>query len=210
MSADPERADAVGPAPSRPVGAALALIAVGALWLISIAGITIPWREALPVALIVIGLAVLATARRATRGGLIGLGVAVAIVGIVTTLAPGQPTVSAGDRTVTPSSADGVDPDYRLGVGTLLVDLSEVELPEGTTTLDVSVLLGEVTVVVPDGVRVEGSARAALGEVSALGQRSEGVRPDVVLADGTGPRVLRLTVGAVLGSVEVVREGDPR
>ena len=209
--ADAPRGDgSAGAAPSRPVGAALALIGVGTLWLASLAGVSIPWRQALPVALIVIGLVVLATSRRGTQGGLIGLGVAVAVAAVITTLAPGQPAMSAGDRTVTPSSSSALARDYRLGVGTLVVDLSDVELPEGTTSLEVSVMLGEVTVIVPADVRVVGSARAALGEVSALGESSEGVRPEVVLDDGTGPRVLRLTAGAILGSVEVTREEAPR
>ena len=195
---------------SGPVGTALALIAAGAVWLASLAGVAIPWRQALPVALIVIGVAVLATSRRASRGGLIGLGVAVAIVAVIATLAPGQPAISAGDRTIAPSAGGSLARDYRLGLGSLVVDLSDMELPEGTTTLEVSVLIGEVTVIVPEGVRVVGSARAAVGEVTAFGQTSEGLRPDVVLADGTGPRVLRLNVGAVVGSVEVTREEAPR
>jgi phage shock protein PspC (stress-responsive transcriptional regulator) len=60
-----------------------------------------------------------------------------------------------GWRTERPATAADIPGSYRLGVGDLDIDLRETALPAGVTTVRGQVRLGELTVLVPRGVRVE-------------------------------------------------------
>jgi hypothetical protein len=190
---------------TRPIGLGLALVGAGAAWLVSALGLRIPWAVVLPVALIAVGVLVVIGGRWAADGGLVGLGVALAIATLLLSLLPGTPSLAVGDRTIAVPAGSAPEDDYGIAVGTLTVDLSDAVLPEGTTRVTVEVLVGEVEVVVPRDVRVVGTAGALLGQVEALGAEREGVGPRVDLDTGSGARVLELDVRVLLGSVEVRR-----
>lgn len=190
---------------SRPIGLGLVLVGAGAAWLASALGLRIPWAVVLPAALIVVGGLVVVGGRWAADGGLVGLGVALAIVTLLLSLLPGTPSLAVGDRTVTVPAGSAPEDDYGIAVGTLTVDLSDAVLPEGTTRVTVEVLVGELAVVVPRDVRVVGTAGALLGRTEALGTEREGLGPRVDLDAGSGTRVLELDVRVLLGSVEVRR-----
>jgi phage shock protein PspC (stress-responsive transcriptional regulator) len=60
-----------------------------------------------------------------------------------------------GFRTERPATAAAIPDTYRLGVGELDIDLRDTQLPAGATTVRASVRVGDLTVLVPRGVRVE-------------------------------------------------------
>jgi hypothetical protein len=188
----------------RPVGWGLAMIAVGALWLLSLVGVPIRWELLLPGALTVVGVLVLARPR-GVGSGLIGLGVVLLVLTLVTSILPGTPPVSAGDRTHTVSDVADLRDDYRLGAGTLVLDLGDLAFTE-PTEVAARVGMGELVVVVPEDVRVEGRARAGMGEVEIFGDANGGVAPVVDLDDGAANApLLTLDLQVGLGQIEVRR-----
>lgn len=110
-----------------------------------------------------------------------------------------------GDRSVAVTSVQDLHREYRLGIGSLELDLGALQLPVGETNVDASVDVGELLVIVPEnvGLRVHGTAEA--GEVElpgGVGGDGRNVESDVV---EPGVRVLVLDAHAGLGSVRVER-----
>jgi phage shock protein PspC (stress-responsive transcriptional regulator) len=69
-----------------------------------------------------------------------------------------------GDRTVAVTSTENLHSDYRLGIGSLELDLGALQLPVGETHVDASVDVGELRVIVPQGVglRIHGTATVSV------------------------------------------------
>jgi predicted membrane protein len=109
-----------------------------------------------------------------------------------------------GDRTYFVSTQDLRD-DYRLGVGDLRVDLSDVQLPSGTTELKTSVDVGRLTVVVPPNVALRVKGDANYGKVTLLGDSSDGHNVNKTIDGGKAARVLALNAHVGAGSLYVER-----
>jgi hypothetical protein len=203
----PEQTPGAEPRPATgPIGWALALIGAGVLWLLSLAGVQIAWELVLPVAVIVIGLVLLAGGRRVTRSGLIGLGVVLAVAALVLSVTPMQVSITAGDRIHTVTDLAELESSYRLGAGTLTLDLRDLDLPAGTTELAASVSMGELVVRVPADVTVTGTGHTLAGEVDAFGRTTAGVSPRRTLNEaGDDAPVLDLELRTGLGRIEVTR-----
>jgi hypothetical protein len=183
------------------------LITTGALWLLSLAGVVIVWSLLLPIALIAIGVLVLAFGRRPIADALVGLGIAVAIVALLVPGAPQPSIVSAGDRVYTPDTLADLESSYDLGAGTATLDLRALELTAHTTEVAVNVGFGELIVIVPEDVELTGRARVAFGEVEVDGRTQAGVGPSLPLggaAVGDGP-TLDLELQVAFGRIEVTR-----
>lgn len=108
------------------------------------------------------------------------------------------------DRTYAVTSVQQLQDDYRLGIGSLELDLGALQLPTGETHVDASVDVGDLQVIVPAGValRVHGEAHA--GYVEVLGASDDGWKADMDVAE-TGERVLVLDARVGAGSVRVER-----
>ena len=108
-----------------------------------------------------------------------------------------------GDRTerpTTPAELTG----YELGVGNLVVDLRQLQIPPGTTRVEARVGVGELEVEVPQGVSVAVVARSGLGQVQALGEEEGGFASRIdTAADAGGDRRLELDLRVGLGQVRV-------
>jgi hypothetical protein len=192
--------------PPRALGWGLALVMAGVVWLLSLAGVPMPLEVVLPVALVAVGLALLVWPG-GRRSGLVGVGVVLLVLSLVTAVLPGTVAPSAGDRTYTVTDVAELEGTYDLGAGTLVVDLTGLE-PTGELDLTARVGMGELTVLLPDGVSLRGQARVGMGEVDVLGESRSGVAPtfdlDVDGSDaGDGTLTLDLQVG--LGQIEVRR-----
>jgi hypothetical protein len=189
------------------VGALLVLVGIG--WLLDAAGVEVPWRAVLPAALVAVGLACVAGAFRGRQLALMVVGVALMVVLSVAVAADWDLDAplagGVGDRTERPTTPADLT-GYELGVGNLLLDLRQLQVPPGTTTVEARVGIGELVVELPDGVSVEVMARAGLGEVQVLGQQEGGFgsRVDAV-GLGAGDRRLELDVRVGLGQVRVER-----
>ena len=141
-----------------------------------------------------------------------GLGVAVASIVALVVIAVAifaavfdvHPNRGIGDHTYVVTNAQQLKDEYRLGIGSLEVDLSRMQLPEGRTHVDLRVDVGDLKVIVPAGVTVDGYAEARAGKVDLLGQVSDGWNTDVD-RPATGPRVLELVAHVGAGNVRVER-----
>jgi len=201
-------ADRHGPAAATVlVGALLVLIGIG--WLLDAAGVEVPWRAVLPAALIAVGLACVAGAFRGRQHALMVVGVALAVVLSLAAAADWDLEIplggGVGDRTERPTTPADLT-GYELGVGNLVVDLRQLQVPPGTTTIQARVGVGELAVEVPQGVSVAVVARSGLGQVQALGQEEGGLASRIdTVSEAGGDRRLELDLRVGLGQVRVER-----
>ena len=189
------------------LGALLVLVGIG--WLLDSAGIEVPWRALLPAALIAVGLACVAGAFRGRQHALMVVGVALVVVLSVAVAADWDLdvpwTAGVGDRTERPTTPAELR-EYELGVGNLVVDLSRLQVPAGTTAVEARLGVGELVVELPDGVSVEVVASSGLGEVQVLGQQEGGFASRIdTAAELGGGRRLRVDARVGLGQVRVDR-----
>jgi phage shock protein PspC (stress-responsive transcriptional regulator) len=191
----------------------LAIAAVALLVLLSRATLW-PTAGAGWVLVLVIGLLVLWVSRSGRWGGRL-LRVLVALV--VATLAAFVAAIvlafswfnvslgdGVGDHVYAPASVASVASSYRLGVGKLTVDLPVIGPAASETHLTAKVGVGDLRIVVPDGVPVQVYAHAKVGDVHVLRLEDSG-RNAVVRTGSGGGYVIDARVGA--GKIEVVRTG---
>jgi hypothetical protein len=201
-------ADRHGPAAATVlVGALLVLIGIG--WLLDAAGVEVPWRAVLPAALIAVGLACVAGAFRGRQHALMVVGVVLAVVLSLAAAADWDLEIplggGVGDRTERPTTPADLT-GYELGVGNLVVDLRQLQVPPGTTRVQARVGVGELAVEVPQGVSVAVVARSGLGQVQALGQEEGGLASRIdTVSEAGGDRRLELDLRVGLGQVRVER-----
>jgi hypothetical protein len=199
-------ADRQGPATATVlVGALLVLVGIG--WLLDAAGVEVPWRALLPAALIAVGLACVAGAFRGRQHALMIVGVVLTVVLSLAVAANWDLDVplagGVGDRTEQPRTAADLA-GYELGIGNLLVDLRQLQVPAGTTTVEARVGIGELVVELPDGVTVEVVASSGLGEVQVLGRQEGGFASRIdASSEAGGDRRLALDARVGLGQVRV-------
>ena len=216
--AAPEPPSPPGPEPAVPVdrhapAAATVLVGtllvlVGIAWLLDAAGVVVPWRAILPASLIAVGLACVAGAFRGRQHALMVVGVALTVVlslGVAADWDLDLPLAGFGDRSERPMSPAQLR-EYELGVGNFELDLRQLQLPLGTTTVKARVGIGQLAVQVPQGVSVQVVARSGLGNVQVFGEEDGGIgsRIDASSEQG-GDRHLELDARVGLGEVRVDR-----
>jgi hypothetical protein len=205
----------VGERPSLAWGRALwglALLGAGCLWLLDASGIVdVTFPRVIAFALIALGIVVPFVPTH-EHGGVIGLGVVLMVLAVVTVIAgPAvDPTLlgrGIGDVNAAPASVEQLRPRYEHGVGDLTVDLRRIEFPVGTTETSVRLGAGQLRVRLPDDVGVRVRASAGLGDVVVLGDKRSGVAPsfDREVTGGSSERVLDLEATVGTGRIEVTR-----
>ena len=110
-----------------------------------------------------------------------------------------------GDRSYVVTNAQELRDDYRLGIGSLELDLGGLQLPAGETHLETSVDVGDLQVIVPADVALRVHGTAELGEIelpNGIGADGRHVESDLT---ETGGRVLVLDAHVGAGSVRVER-----
>jgi phage shock protein PspC (stress-responsive transcriptional regulator) len=108
-----------------------------------------------------------------------------------------------GERNYRPASNVDLRDHYELGVGELVVDLRDTELPKGDVPLDLDVGIGEARVIVPDDVCVATEARIGMGNVSYYGRDQGGVDVDYEDSPTAEPTNTRLLLNADVGVGEL-------
>ena len=187
------------------------LIAVGALWLLAVTDVrTPPWDAVLALALIVVGGSLLWESRRARHGGLIAAGAVLAVVlsgaSVVNTSIDFDSAF--GEQTKRPATFAELEREYDHAFGSLTVDLRGVELPEGTTAIEVSVAFGEAVVWLPRDVPVRVESSATFGSTEVLGVDRGGVDVDRHHQDpdyAEASRRLLVDINVMFGSAKVRR-----
>ena len=191
------------------------LVAIGLAWLLAaldIADLTeLRWDLALPIALIATGAALVLFSGRGGSGGLVTLGIVLTVILVVTSPFRVGFDGAFGEQVESPRTAAGLDDSYSHVFGSLVLDLSDLELPEGRTRTEASVVFGSVEIQLPEdesiGVRVEsssvfGSTQFPDGtESGGIASNRTYTSPNYEDAD----RRLDITTSSVFGSTEITR-----
>jgi len=109
-----------------------------------------------------------------------------------------------GDRTYVVTNVQELDSDYRLGIGSLELDLSRMQFPRGETRIETSVDVGDIDVIVPEGVAVRAHGEVQAGYINILGTVDDGRNADVDVSE-VGTRVLVLDGDVGAGALRVRR-----
>ncbi len=110
-----------------------------------------------------------------------------------------------GDRNVAVTSVENLQSSYQLGVGTLDLDLRDVNFPLGKTYVDANVDVGDLRVTVPEGVALQAHGSAEVGDVQLPGNVGGSGRNVESVVVETGPRVLVIDAHAGVGAVTIER-----
>lgn len=78
-------------------------------------------------------------------------------------------------RTIRPLTLDELDPEYRLGAGSLRLDLRYLDLAGEDAEVAISVGVGDAVVAVPPDLAVEVDYRIGMGDAIVLGRKQDGL-----------------------------------
>ena len=190
-------------------GLLLVGLGAGAL-LANVRGLSVDWVAVACGALVVVGALLLLSGGRLARGPLVALGIILTVGLAPLTLANVSVTGSSfGDRVERPTSVADLQ-DYEHSFGSMTIDLRNLTLPEGTTTVRAQTAFGSLQMRVPRDVALEVHAEASFGSVQALGENLSGGPLNVDRTFRTADydrasRRLSLEVESAFGSVEVLR-----
>jgi phage shock protein PspC (stress-responsive transcriptional regulator) len=98
-----------------------------------------------------------------------------------------------GQREYHPATAGDVRDSYQVGVGQLIVDLRDTQLPAGDRSIHLNVGVGHALVLVPNDVCVTTKGRIGIGQVDVFDRSTGGVDVDLDdsrSAPGGTPRVV--------------------
>jgi hypothetical protein len=170
-----------------------------------------------PLALIGIGIGLVAGARHGSYPILIAIGVVLTIL-----LALGSPDdrpligrrfdADIGNHVERPLRAADLKP-YRIDTGRLTIDLTRLRLSDRTYVITARVGAGQLIVIVPEGVPIRVRARSSVGNIRVPGEGSSGFGADQSFEapgyDVARPRFdLNLRVG--VGSIHVTQDQRDR
>ena len=180
------------------------LVVLGALWLLDATGVAeLRWSVVLPAALTVVGVAVLASARRGVHGGLLATGIVLTVLVLLTATTPFRvPVGGIGDRVERPTTVAQAQEERSLLMGSLTVDLRDVEEVGEDLVVGASVGVGELVVRLPDGVGAEVEAATGIGEVDVVGRAQGGLGVSVNESVAGEPTII-LELSTGIGRVEV-------
>jgi phage shock protein PspC (stress-responsive transcriptional regulator) len=104
-----------------------------------------------------------------------------------------------GDRDYRPTSAADMRDTYQLGIGELVVDLRQTDLPSGDVPVKIDLGIGDARLIVPDDVCVATDAQIGIGEARTFDRHNEGVDVNVDDLPDAAPDTTRLLVKADVG-----------
>jgi phage shock protein PspC (stress-responsive transcriptional regulator) len=170
--------------------------------------VDVNWTLALAGGVVLVGVGIAAGAFFGGVRALAALGALLAaiLVAVATVDVPLHGPI--GDRTVHPTSVRDLHDRYRQAIGSLELDLRNIELPAGKTNVTASVGIGQLTVRVPEGVRVEVDADVTAGETRLFGSEDDGWNVDhtaVGIATSADAPTLVVHTDVGFGQVEVTR-----
>ena len=183
----------------------LVLVLFGVGWLLESLDVDVPWDVVFPAALIGIGMMLVFSARSGTgQVGLIVAGIVVTILLVLGTAIDVPFGGGVGDRSVHPTGAR-VEREYERGIGTLTLDLTDLDFDAIEVPFDLRarVGIGDLVIIVPEGAAVAVEAHAGLGSVRVDGVEEAGIDAELsVPAPGAAPSI-RLEASVGIGEVRV-------
>lgn len=191
--------------------AGLLLVLFGVGWLLEVLDvIDFPWDVLLPIALILVGVAIVVASRSGARpGGLIAVGIVLTGVMVIGSAINFPLGGGVGERLERPTTVSELRDEYVLGIGQLTVDLTD--LSAGALGADartrVRVGVGQLVVIVPEELPVLVFARATVGNVRVFEDEEGGFGAEREAGPGLDGRgsVIELVLSVGLGEVEVRR-----
>ena len=109
-----------------------------------------------------------------------------------------------GDRYYNPSSSVDLHDRYELGMGELVVDLTDTDLPAGDTPLELDLGVGSAQLIVPDDVCVATTADVGVGYAGVFDADNEGIDVDFDEQRTAPADRSRLVVDAEIGVGELL------
>ncbi len=159
----------------------------------------------------VLGVGMVAASFAGAGRGLVVLAIPLAVAGIALTAIPFDqfPGGGAGEINATPTSLDEVQPVYERTMGSIHLDLTQLDTDEPIST-EINVGMGEAVVTVPADADVTFTCDAHMGEVNCLDAHREGMGMAAVSDidygdDGPGGQDITLDVSSRMGSVVIER-----
>jgi predicted membrane protein len=114
-----------------------------------------------------------------------------------------------GDRNYEPTTVADIVPRYEVGLGSITLDLSQVDFVDHVVQTDIRAGAGDLTILVPRNVDVTIRAHAAAGSLHLFGTDYGGPRETRRLTDngpdGLGGGSLTLILNIGIGDMEVDR-----
>lgn len=174
------------PIPSGRLLLGVVVLAGGVLWMLGTLDVfEVSVWVVLSIALIVVGLALLAGSRTGAHGGLVTLGVVLVVLLGVGSSFDANLRGGIGDRSFSPTSVTQLKREYRLGIGQLTLDLTNLSFSPGVYRIEATVGIGQLAVRLP---QAGGSihATAGVGDVDIAGRTDSGFNAvvDVTPAGG--------------------------
>lgn len=186
---------------------AVGLLVIGGVALVSnLSGAALGARAYLALALLVVGAGLFVGAWWGRARWLIAVGLVLLPLALVTGIRglPAMAGGGVGDRLWQPRTAAELDGDFSLFAGEAVLDLTELTLPgRAAETVTGSVVLGEFTVIVPEGLDVAVRASVVAGEVTVFGTTDSGLFVDVDRGATTADADVVLELGGGLGQLHV-------
>lgn len=186
------------------------LIAVGVLAVVDLAGMDVPASAYLAVPLAVVGAGLVVGGWYGRARSLVVVGAVLSIATALTSAA--EHSIGATRATVAwrPTGVEQLDPAYRIGIGNARLDLSGLVFTGRNASVDVSVDVGNLTVLLPRDVDVTVDASVEVGTAQVLGEHWDGIgqaRRSVSDngPDGAGGGQLTLRATVDVGDLEVRR-----
>jgi phage shock protein PspC (stress-responsive transcriptional regulator) len=146
--------------------------------------------------------------RRLVKGVAITFGTLVALVLVGAAIVAATFDVrlgnGVGDRNYVVAGTGDLRGAYKLGMGDMTVDLSNVRFANGQTHVSARVDIGDLRVIVPENVALRVRGDAQLGKVEILGKSDDGRNAKAAL-DQAGKRLLILDTHVGVGQVRVTR-----
>lgn len=186
------------------------LLVLGVTAALDAAGAVAPQaRHYLALAVGVLGLGLVIGAWLGRARGLVWLGIPLTVALVAVSTAEVSLDGGSGDRRYRPQSVAEIQGGYRVGVGNIRLDLSDVDFAGQSVTANVSAGIGNVEVLVPREVDVDVVGRAGIGEADLFGRTSDGGSSEQTGhdegPDGEGGGRLQLVLDVGVGRVEVDR-----
>jgi hypothetical protein len=187
-----------------------ALLAIGLLAVTDLLGADIPAGAYLTLPLIVVGAGLVLGAWYGRAHALIALGAALSIALAITSAADNSIGRANGTTTWHPTGFEQLDSPYTIGIGNARLDLSSLDFTGRTVAVQVSVDVGNLTLLLPANVDATIQASVDLGNAQVFDQQWGGINQTERTitdngADGPGGGQLNIRATVDVGDLEVRR-----
>lgn len=191
-----------------PFALALAVLGLGVVGTMDLAGVDVVPSAYPATVLGVVGVMLLVGAFYGRAGGLIFVGLVAAVATAASSVVG---THSIGEVKASPDSAEELAASYDLGIGDMVIDLTELSPTElaqlDGRKLELDNRVGHIRVIVPDeGLHVEADAQIIAGEVVLFGEKTDS--SDKASYNEDDEPTLEIEADMVLGQIEVITAKD--